>query len=84
MPRITSRSTWPQPSFLRTALEMRYLAQFHTIPSNSSGAAYWSHMNNVTTQAIHDLLRDDEDQFYYYMCWSPDTKAAVKVMIPVP
>lgn len=59
------------------ALEMKYISEFHQILGNASGAAYWAHRSNVTTQAIHDLMWDEEDQFYYY--FSSDTKAFVKV-----
>ena len=62
------------------ALEMKYIAEFHTILGNSSGAAYWAHRSNVTTQAIHDLMWDEVDEFYYY--YSSDTKTFVKVQTP--
>ena len=48
------------------ALEMGYLAEFHTLLGNVSGAAHWAARANATAQAIHSHLWDAEDKFYYY------------------
>ena len=48
------------------ALEMLYIAQFHTILGNSSGALYWNSRANRTIEAIHRVMWDEVDKFYYY------------------
>jgi neutral trehalase len=48
------------------ALEMRYISEFHEILGNSSGARYWAQRANQTISAIHELMWDEEDAFYYY------------------
>jgi neutral trehalase len=62
------------------ALEMQYISEFHAILGNTTGATYWAHRANVTIEAIHALLWDEDDQFYYYR--SSDTKTFVKVQTP--
>jgi neutral trehalase len=45
---------------------LQFLSEFHTILGNATGASYWAGRANATTSAIHDLLWDSDDKFYYY------------------
>jgi neutral trehalase len=45
---------------------LQFLSEFHTILGNATGASYWAGLANATTSAIHDLLWDSDDKFYYY------------------
>jgi neutral trehalase len=61
------------------ALEMRYISEFHEILGNSSGARYWAQRANQTISAIHELMWDEEDAFYYY---HSSTSGFIKVQTP--
>ena len=49
------------------ALEMIYISQFHGILGNQTGEKYWARQANLTIEAIHSRMWDEEDQFYYYV-----------------
>jgi neutral trehalase len=55
------------------ALEMEYLSQFHEILGNVTGARYWAARSNATAEAVHRLLWDAEDKFYYYKSTTNNT-----------
>ena len=49
------------------ALEMLYISEFHRILGNQTGEEHWRRQANLTIEAIHSRMWDEEDQFYYYV-----------------